>query len=186
MAGYDKYMIRAQTVKPPQELLQARKGITNLQDLIGSDFAGIRGRTQQQQQRMVGSLGSRGMLDSSIAQEGQAGLLANRESQMNQAEYNWNERNRQMILQAQQSLNEIGRFNAQQRQGAEQYNKQTAFEYEKYQQQLEAQRRASRGGMFGSLGSLIGAGIGTFGGPVGMAIGSQIGGSIGGFAGQYT
>lgn len=135
-------------------------GQAGMRDMMAPQVEGIQQQYLGQRDQMRGALGGRGMFDSSIRSQGEAGLIGQREAHIGSAEAGVFQQNQKIMMEGQRVLEDIRKFNAQNQFNADITNKQTSLSMYQQDRQLDMQRRQmeeqKRQGQWGAATGLLG------------------------------
>ena len=133
-------------------------GQSGMRDMVYGQAQQAQSQFLGQRGQLRGAMGGRGMYDSSVRQQGEAGLIGEREARIGMAESNVWKENQKVMMEGQRVLEDIRKFNVQNQFTADITNQQTGLQLymqdrdlDMQQRQLEEQKRQAKWNMAGGL-----------------------------------
>ena len=133
-------------------------GQSGMRDMVYGQAQQAQSQFLGQRGQLRGAMGGRGMYDSSVRQQGEAGLIGEREARIGMAESNVWKENQKVMMEGQRVLEDIRKFNVQNQFTADITNQQTGLQLymqdrdlDMQQRQLEEQKRQAKWNMTGGL-----------------------------------
>ena len=145
--GYDKrqgFDVNYEPIQTPDywsNLAEEGYGQTGMRDMISPQVEQAQSQFLGQRDQFRGAMGGRGMYDSSIRSQGEAGLIGQREARIGAAEANVFQQNQKIMMEGQRVLEDIRKFNAQNQFQADITNKQFSQQMYMQDRDLDMQRR---------------------------------------------
>lgn len=116
-------------------------GQSGMRDMVYGQAQQAQSQFLGQRGQLRGAMGGRGMYDSSIRSQGEAGLIGQREARIGAAEANVFQQNQKIMMEGQRVLEDIRKFNAQNQFQADITNKQFSQQMYMQDRDLDMQRR---------------------------------------------